>query len=123
MLESSLTVKRRTAEILGRASEDEVAAVWADKGYDILARRLRTGVGELDLVLADAGTLIFMEVKARASFAAAADAISARQQARLLEAASLALANNPHWARPDTRFDVALVCHGAVEHIEDAIRL
>jgi putative endonuclease len=115
-------VKRRIAETLGRKAEDMVALELQAKGFHVLAQRLRTGAGEIDLVLADAETLVFVEVKARNSLAEAAYAIAPRQQARLLEAASLALALHEDWQRPATRFDVALVCHGTTHLIEDAIR-
>jgi putative endonuclease len=114
--------RRRRAEGVGRDAEDEVAELMRRRGFTLLARRLRTGAGEVDLVAADGGTLVFIEVKARRSFAAAAHAVGPRQQARLLQAASLALALHSEWQRADTRFDVALVCGGRVEMIEDAIR-
>jgi len=110
------------AEARGRLAEDSVAALWRAQGYSVLARRLRTKSGEIDLVVADPETLVFIEVKARKSFAQAAYAVQPGQQARLLEAASAAMAEHAEWHRPDTRFDVALVCGGAVRHIRDAIR-
>ena len=113
---------RRAAEQLGRMAEHDVARAWETKGFEVLARRLRTGVGELDLVVADHHTLVFIEVKSRRSMAEAAYSISARQQSRLLEGASLALAANPAWQRQNTRVDVALVSPGGIETIEDAIR-
>jgi len=122
MISPSYTGQRRKAEHLGRSAEDQVASGWEGRGYTVLARRLRTGAGEIDLVLADRNTLIFMEVKARQSLSDAAYSVSPRQQARLLEAASSALATHENWHRPATRFDVALVSHGRIEHIEDAIR-
>lgn len=120
-------VRRRAAEHLGRSAEEAVARHMEAQGYAVLARRLRTGAGEIDIVVADDARLLFIEVKARGSLAAAADAISSRQQARLLEAASVALMRHEAWARPQTRFDVALVAPGAVpaldiEILEDAIR-
>lgn len=114
--------KRRRAEERGRIAEMDVAAQWVADGFSILARRLRTGCGEIDLVVANAEILIFVEVKARPTMAAAAYAVSPRQQARLLEAACHALAQHPEWERPATRFDVALVSPTGVHHIEDAIR-
>jgi len=114
--------RRRAAQALGRGSEDLVADLLAASGYTILAQRLRTKAGEIDLVAADARRLVFVEVKARASFAEAAYAVSARQQARLLEAAGVVLAMHPEWAREEMRFDVALIAGGAVQMIEDAIR-
>ena len=114
--------KRRAAETLGRGAEEMVARQLEEQGFAVLARRLRTGAGEIDLVVADAERLVFVEVKARGCFADAAYAVSARQQARLLEAASLALATHADWARDEIRFDVALVAGGAVEMLLDAIR-
>jgi putative endonuclease len=113
---------RRAAESRGRIAEDQVAAGWAAQGYDILARRLRTAAGEIDLVVANRENLVFVEVKARKSFTEAAYAVLPRQQIRLLQAAGAALAENQQWERPATRFDVALVCGGEIHHIQDAIR-
>ena len=115
--------KRRAAETLGRQAEDEVAKLLRHKGYDILAMRLKTGAGEIDIVAANRKTLIFVEVKARASFAEAAYALSPRQQARLFQAAGAAMACHENWARQETRFDAALVVPGSIEIIEDAFRL
>jgi putative endonuclease len=116
------TAKRRAAEISGRSAERDAASYLAARGFRILAQRLRTGVGEIDLVVADRDTLVFVEVKARSSLAVAAYAVSPRQQARLLEAASLAMAQHPEWARPGTRFDVVLFGAGIRQHLEDAVR-
>ncbi len=113
---------RRAAERFGRDAEAVVAAGWQARGYEVLARRLRTGAGELDLVVADGDTLVFVEVKARKSAAVAAYAVGPRQQQRLLLAAEAALAGHEEWQRPTTRFDVALVCGAGIETIEDAIR-
>ena len=114
--------KRRAAEVMGRGAEDGVARQLEKQGFTVLARRLRTGVGEIDLVVADAERLVFVEVKARFCLVDAAYAVSARQQARLLEAASVALAQHEDWARDEIRFDVALVAGGRIEILADAIR-
>jgi putative endonuclease len=113
---------RRSAEQSGRDAESLVAEQLEAKGFTILAQRLRTPAGEIDLIAASPRTLIFLEVKSRPSFREAAESLTPRQQARLFAAATIALAQNPAWARPDTRFDVALVAHGAIHIIEDAIR-
>jgi putative endonuclease len=114
--------KRRDAERQGRAAEDEVARRWQSRGFSVLAQRLRTGAGEIDLVVANAAQLVFVEVKARKSLKDALHAIPPRQQIRLLRAAEAALAAHEDWVRPEMRFDVALVSFGQVEHIQDAIR-
>ncbi len=114
--------KRRDAEKYGREAEASVISCWEQRGFKVLARRQRTRLGEIDIVVADQDMLVFVEVKARESFAAAAYAVAPRQQARLLQAAESLLAVNQDWDRPTIRFDVALVCNGAIQHIEDAIR-
>lgn len=97
-----------------------------DKGYRILERNLRTTLGELDLVAEDAGILVFVEVKARATgaFGGALLAVDPRKQAKLAKLASQYLARR-HWMDRICRFDVVLV-QGAesdrlqVEHVQNA---
>lgn len=116
------SAKRQAAETQGRIAEAFVAEHWQARGFDVLARRLRTKAGEIDLIVADPATLVFVEVKSRKTIAQAAHAVLPRQQERLFQAASSALADHDEWSRPNIRFDIALVCNGAVEHIQDAIR-
>jgi putative endonuclease len=117
------SLKRQEAETKGRAAEASVAAIWQAQGFNILAQRLRTQSGEIDLIVADRSTLVFIEVKARKTFDAAAYSVLPRQQTRIVQAADSALAQHAEWSRPNIRFDIALVCNGRVRHIEDAIRL
>src|SRR6478609_1649539 len=49
---------------IGRAAEDLVAARLAELSWEIVERNARTRFGELDIVALDAGTLVFVEVKA-----------------------------------------------------------
>jgi putative endonuclease len=119
---SRSVARRRAAETQGRRAELFVAAHWRSQGFEILAQRLRTKAGEIDLIVADPSTLVFVEVKSRGSFALGAHSVLPRQQSRLFQAADSVLADHDEWSRPNIRFDVALVCDGAIEHIRDAIR-
>lgn len=88
-------------------------------GARVLAARWRRPEGEIDLILDEAGTTVFVEVKARRSLAAAADALTPRQRARLLAAASRWLAEAG--GTGDCRFDVAVVdASGRAERLENA---
>src|SRR3979409_1095991 len=60
-------LRRQGAETHGRRSEI-LAALWLScKFYRVLGRRVKTHLGELDLVaMSPAGILAFVEVKARA---------------------------------------------------------
>ena len=84
-------MKRQRAERGGRRAE-RLAAWWLRlKGWQILAVRVRTPVGEVDLVARRGRTLAFIEVKARASEAAAADALDDYRLRRVARAAEALL--------------------------------
>lgn len=80
-----------------------------------------TGAGEVDLIVRRGATLVFVEVKKRASLEDAAYAIEPRQQIRIRRAASGFLAHRPQYADFDIRFDAVLVklpCR--LRHIKNA---
>ncbi len=117
-------LRASAAEARGRAAESRVAAALEREGWAILARRVRTEAGELDLIAERQGLLAFVEVKARPRLAEAAEAVSPRQRARLMAAAEAWLAANPGRGAAGMRFDVMLVGgDGAVRRIADAFRL
>lgn len=110
----------------GQAGEARAEEYLRQKGYRILARNLRTSLGELDLVAEDAGVLVFVEVKARTTgaFGGALLAVDRRKQAKLIRLASQYLAQR-HWTERACRFDVVLVQGEAdapaqVAHLENA---
>ncbi|NLV31544.1 MAG: YraN family protein [Acidobacteria bacterium] len=53
--------------LLGRRGERLACRFLVRAGYDVLARRYRARSGELDLVAFEGDTLVFVEVKTRAS--------------------------------------------------------
>ncbi len=122
-LPTATTARRADAEARGRAAENAAAAALERDGWVVLARRARTGVGELDLVAEKDGLLAFVEVKMRPSLAEAASALGPRQRARLVAAAAAWLAANPGRGTAGIRFDVLLADPaGRVRRIADAFR-
>ena len=108
-----------------RGLRGETLAVWylRLKGYRILARRLRSAVGEIDVVAARGRTVAVIEVKARPDAATAAEAANPRQRARIARAARLFLAGRPEFAGHAVRFDLMLVSPGRwPRHVPDAWR-
>ena len=77
--------------------------------------------GEIDLVVRNATTIVFCEVKTRATnaFGTPAEAVTPAKQARLRRMAGRYLAETSERAA-DLRFDVAAVMGGKVEVIEGA---
>lgn len=74
----------------------------------LLARNWRCKGGELDLVMLDADTVVFVEVRYRlhAGFGGALGSIDGRKQKRLVLAATSFLQKEPRWADHPCRFDV-----------------
>ena len=113
--------ERQVAFALGLSAESRAAAYLVAKGYRIVARRFRSPVGEIDIVARRRGTLIFVEVKARARLDDAAEAVMLRQQRRIVAAAEAWLAAHPDDMNCDMRFDVMLVAPKSLpRHIEAA---
>jgi putative endonuclease len=106
---------------LGLSAESRAAAWLIAHGYRILARRWKCPLGEIDIVAARRYTLIFVEVKARATLDDAAEAVSERQKQRIARAAEIWLAGNPMPAIREMRFDAILVAPGKLpRHIQSA---
>ena len=106
---------------LGISAESRAAAWLIAHGYRILARRFKSPLGEIDIIAARGRTLIFVEVKARATLDEAAEAVTERQKQRIAAAAEIWLANNPMPAIRDMRFDCILVAPGKLpRHIPSA---
>jgi putative endonuclease len=113
----------RTAYANGLAAEESVCATLVADGWTIIARRLRTGAGEVDVVAAKAGILSIIEVKSRRTLADAALALTLRQQARLARACDIILDRYPEHGRHGVRFDIVVVDPaGRVRRVADAFR-
>jgi putative endonuclease len=104
--------KRLAALRVGLSAESKAALLLIAKGYRILARRYKTPVGEIDIVARRRGMVVFVEVKARDSLDAAAEAVTPRQQGRIIDAAQYWLAAHPDAGECPLRFDAILVAPG-----------
>lgn len=115
------TNDRRQAERRGRFAETIAALYLNLKGYRVVARRFKTPVGELDLVMRRGKTLVFVEVKARRSHDEAILAVSPAARRRLLRAADAFIGRHPEAAALTLRFDVvALAPRRMPQHLVDA---
>ena len=104
-------MNREQAERDGRRGET-LAALWLLlRGWTILGRRLRTPVGEVDLVARRGKTLAFIEVKWRRS---AAQSALSLDHYRLRRVAAAAEALLPRYRREgdDIRIDAIFVTRG-----------
>lgn len=113
-----------TTDAKGRWAE--AGAVWLLrlKGFEILQRRFKSTVGEIDIVARRGDLLVFVEVKLRPASARALEAVGARQRLRIGRAAEHYLKRRPDLAALACRFDVVACVPWRVPlHLPDAWRL
>ncbi len=92
--------------LLGQSAEARAEAFLQAHGLKLLARNWRCRFGEIDLIMQDGATLVFVEVRlrSRADFGGAAASVTANKQRKLLAAARQYLATLK--TLPPCRFDV-----------------
>ena len=113
---------------LGRSGEEAATRYLSAQGYSIVARNLRTPVGEIDIIAQKSNVLIFIEVKTRRSFAFGTpqEAVGARKQRQIIRAAQWYLSGSPYRSL-QPRFDVIAILYPPsgpqIEHIVNAFSL
>ncbi len=93
----------------GARAEQWVMRYLQQQGLQLLAQNYRCRFGEIDLIMQDGATLVFVEVRLRrhAAFGGAAASIDARKQQRIIHTAQHYLAGLGR--TPPCRFDAVLM--------------
>jgi len=107
----------------GRSAERRVAWYFRRRGYRILARNVRTGGVELDLIVRRGRRLVFCEVKLKEGprFGDPLEAVDFRKRQRLLRGAEAWLLANPQHGDLNVTFEVAAVRPRGIERVADAL--
>jgi len=112
--------KTRTSHDTGLLAEAAASWFLRLKGYGIVAKRMKTPVGEIDLIARCGKTLVFVEVKARGTIAGALESVRKRQSGRLIRAAEWYLGSHRNPVS-EMRFDViAIEFPFKIKHIQSA---
>lgn len=106
----------------GVMGENAAAAYLAEKGMTELFRRYRSPYGEIDLIMLEKETLVFVEVKARErlSRTQALYAITPIKQRRMMETVRCFLGEHPECAGHMMRFDAITIAKDGILHIPNA---
>lgn len=99
----------------GRDAEERACRFLAAHGLALVARNYRCRQGEIDLIMRDGGTIVFVEVRYRGNrrFAGGAESVDHRKRSKLTAAALHYLQRHPDAATRPARFDVIAVAPGA----------
>lgn len=112
-----VTAKRRA----GDKYEDLAISFLTKQGLSLLTRNYQCKVGEIDLVMDDGGTIVFVEVRYRKSqqFGGALTSVTAAKQRKISLAALHYLQRNKRNSEP-CRFDVMAFSEGEQQWLQDA---
>lgn len=105
----------------GRDGEAQAARWYEANGYEVVERNWACRDGEIDLICRRNRTIVFCEVKARATdaFGTPAEAVTHAKRARVRNAAAVYLQSSP--VRPvRIRFDVVGILGGELRVYEGA---
>lgn len=111
----------------GKRGEDAALAYLQLQGYVLLTRNWRCKFGELDLVMREGDTVVFVEVRARRSGADAAFLSVDRHKQDKLRSAMQAYLSARGWDDAVVRLDVIAVRfdetgeHGTLSHARDVL--
>lgn len=103
-------LKQKAAHLLrGEHAEDNALQFLIKQGFKPVTRNFRCKQGELDLVMADGNTLVFVEVRYRSSdkFGSALESVTYKKQQRIITAAQTYLSKHRHDG--PVRFDVVAI--------------
>ena len=94
-------------QVRGRQGEQAAEEFLRAQGYTILARNYRVALGEIDLIVQDRQTLVFVEVRTHsgATFGDPLASVNVRKQRQIAKAALMYLIRNGLMER-EARFDV-----------------
>lgn len=106
-----MTTGSPTNQSRGRDAENLVCAFLRQQGLQLSTRNYRSPFGEIDLIMQEHSTLVFVEVRFRsnARFGTPAETVDTRKQARLRATAEHYLQNTPRASRKACRFDIVAV--------------
>jgi len=95
----------------GKDAENRACRYLQAHGLQLLHRNYRSNRGEIDLILQDTDSLVFVEVRYRRQpgFGSAAESVDWRKQSKLIACARHFMQAHPDTARQPCRFDVISV--------------
>lgn len=101
----------------GSQFEDIALAHAQRDGLQLITRNFSCRYGEIDLVMRDRQTIVFVEVRYRRSqrFGGALDSVGSGKRSRLVKAASVFLQSRPELAAHACRFDLLAIAGNAAE--------
>lgn len=107
-------MKFSATQRLGRAIEAQVCSYLMQRGLKLVVANYNCRVGEIDLVMQDRDSLVFVEVRYRQDddYGGALESITKSKRRKIVCAAKYYLLEHDLWEKAPCRFDVVIVRAG-----------
>lgn len=111
----------------GASAEKKAKRFLSSYGLKLVAANYHCKIGEIDLIMSEVDTLVFIEVRfrSRASHGTAAESITRQKQKNIIGTAQHFLLHHPEWQQAPCRFDVLAATNSDFQFqwIKDAFTL
>jgi putative endonuclease len=93
---------------IGKLGEQQACQYLTQQGLILVCRNYRCRLGEIDLIMQEVESLVFVEVRTRSSsvYGGALESVTTAKKRKLIRAASLYLQEQKLFDKVATRFDV-----------------
>lgn len=120
-MNSDPLARRQQAALRGQAAETRALAYLQQQGMQLVERNFSCRFGEIDLIMREQQTVVFVEVRQRSSaqFGGAAASVTAAKQGKLWRTAEVFLRR--YTTLPSCRFDLIAIQDGDWNWIRNII--
>lgn len=103
--------KTRKSTSIGQQAEQEALDFLQQQGLKLVTRNYHCRQGEIDLIMQDQNTLVFIEVRYRknSTFGSSAESVTASKQKKIIHTAEYYLLHESTTKTPACRFDVMAI--------------
>lgn len=109
-------------QIIGFQAEQDAFKFLEKRGLILLARNYRSPLGEIDLIMRDHHTVVFIEVRKRTKnhFGTASETVTRAKQQKIISTATHYLQKQQWFDKVLCRFDIIGISSSQIEWIQDA---
>ncbi len=113
---------QQTTREFGQEKEHQACDYLIKQGLDLVTKNYQCKMGEIDLIMQDKRTLVFVEVRFRnqKNYGGGLESITKNKQRKIIRAAQYYLLTNKKYQENPCRFDVVAIAPQKTDWIKDA---
>lgn len=103
---------------------EKLALAYLQKaGLKLIQKNFSSRAGEIDLIMVEKGTIVFVEVRyrQRCQYGSALESVDQRKQKKIILCAKQFLSQHQHWDKP-CRFDIVAISEAGADHKDNNIQ-